>query len=308
MQILTSLLFLFRVVHSAELDGYGATVYPWVMIVVVLVVIGLLAVIIVEFIIIYKVARLGGVPWRSIWLGQTLLAGILLSYLTLIAFIFKPNTMSCSAIRFMTGVSYALMLAVLFVKVLIVMSPKTQSGFLKLGHQVLILIIVWSVQIAINTEWLIVIPSEIHSKEIKQWIHNGESESEYSYEGTVCKSTRLSSLFFDMLASFVFIMLLRLIVLVIALFSYKRSRSHEGKGSSESRWILVTTVVTTVIWIVWILVGSFLPDSGMASIAIGLWFTATAKLLIVFIPKLHKLATLKEGGEVITALFTLYLL
>lgn len=283
-------------VDGAELDGYGSTVYPWVMVVLVLAIIGLLTVVIIEFIIIFKVIKLGGVPWRSVWLGQMLLFGILLSYLTTLAFVFKPTSGSCDLLRFAVGVCYALMLSVLIIKLLIILSPKNETGFLKFGHQVLILAILWLVQIVINSQWLILAPSSTELKSINVQINNGESTRTEVYEGTVCKAVHLSSLFFDFLTSFVYIMLLRIVALVLSLISYTRSKKKDGKPNSESCWILVATVVTTIVWLIWILIGSFASDAGMAAIAIGLWVTATAKLIILFIPKLHKLATLKDGG------------
>lgn len=267
------------------------------MVILVLAIIGLLTVIIIEFIIVFKVIKLGGVPWRSIWLGQMLLFGILLSYLTTLAFVFKPTDAGCNLLRFAVGVCYALMLSVLIIKLLIVLSPKTEPGFLKLGHQVLILATLWTVQIVINSQWLILAPSETELKSIAVSIDNGESTRTEVYEGTVCKAVHLPSLFFDFLTSFVYIMILRIVTLVLSLVSFTKSKKKDGKPNSESRWILVTTVVTTIVWIIWILIGSFVNDAGMAAVAIGLWVTATAKLIILFIPKLHKLATLKDGGK-----------
>lgn len=284
-------------VESAELAGYGSTVYPWVMIVIVLIAIGLVTVLAVECIIIYKVVKLGGVPWRSIWLGQTLLFGVVLSYIALIPFIFKATEVSCNIMRFGVGVSYALMFAVLFVKVLIVLSPKTEAGFLKFGHQILILVILWIIQIVINAAWIVLKPSTVENTMEDVIIDTGVTQRVEKVPASFCKAVILDRLFFDFLASFVFIMLLLIIILATTLVTYTKSRMKSGKADSESRWILVTTVLTTIVWLIWMLVGSFVPDADMAALAIGLWATATVTLLVMFIPKLHKLATLKDGGK-----------
>lgn len=248
----------------------------------VLAVVGLLSVLIVEVVIMYKVASLGGVPWRSVWLGQLLLLAICLAYLNLIAFVLKPSVVTCSIIRGGVGVCYALMQSVMCVKILMVLSPKTEAGFLKLGHQVLILILILLVQVIISAQWLIVVPPRADT------LRN---------DMLVCKATYFSSLFYEMLASFSYIGLVGTVLFALTLITYSKNRKANGKPISEAKWILVTCCVTAATWVAWVIVGSLLPEVGMAALAVGLWVTATGTLLIMFVPKLHRLATLKRGGE-----------
>ena len=269
---------------GSELRSEDSSVYSWVIIILVLVVVGLLALLIVEIVIIYKIVSFGGVPCRSIWLGQLLLLAICLSYLTLIFFVFQPNPLVCRGMRFSVGICYIFIQSILLVKILIVLSPKTQAGFLKLGHQWLILILLWTVQVIINIQWLILAPSGVIS------VHDG---------AVVCLPTHTYSLFNDFLYSFIYIFIVGLILFAVTIRTYCCNRKLNGKPNSEAKWVLITSFVTTATWLAWIIVGALLPAASMAALALGLWVTATATLLIMFVPKLHKLATLKDGGRLI---------
>jgi len=260
-------------------------VYPWVVVILVLIVIGLLTVLLVEIVIVYKVVRLGGVPCRSIWLGQLLLVAITLSYLSLITFVFKPTRVTCNIIRFSIGFCYILMQSVLLVKVLLILSPKTQAGFLKLGHQVLILGLIICVQVIINVEWL--------------FLEDSQSPPSLTNDARRCQPVHLSKFFYDIIASFTYIFLVGLVIVSITVKTYTSMRKADEKPNAEAKWILITSCVTSAVWLVWIAVGALLPfpESAVAALAVGLWVTATITLLIMFVPKLHKLATLKDGGK-----------
>lgn len=261
--------------------GEYGTIYSWVIIVVVLVVIGLLAVLIVEIAILYKIVKLGGVPCRSIWLGQLLLLAICLAYLTLIAFVFKPTAAICGLLTFSVGLCYTLIQSILVVKILIVLSPKTHPGFLKLGHQWFILLLLWCVQIVIGVQWLFLSPADIVT---------GYGDA------VVCKPARYSSIFFEFILSFVYLFIMGIVLVLLTTRAYCANRKLNGKPNSEAKWVLITSFVTAGTWLAWVIVGALMPAASMAALALGLWVTATATLLIMFVPKLHKLATLKDGG------------
>ena len=286
--LLTALLLCLPDSAAAAVNGNDGVLLTWVTVVLVLTVIGLLTVLIIEIIILYKIVRLGGVPLRSVWLGQLLLFAILMSYITLIIFVFEPSAVTCNLLRFAVGFCYCFILAVLFVKVLVVLSPKTHPGFIKLGHQIMSLFMILSIQIVINVQWIILKPTgSINSI-------NGRK---------MCPSTsdwNFSTIFYDFLLSFIYIAVVGVVLIALTLWGYVRSRRREGKPNSEARWILLTSIVTAATWLLWILVGALLPGADMAALAIGLWVTATATLIIMFVPKLHKLATLKDGGKLIS--------
>lgn len=281
-------------VSAAKLNGVDGVILTWVTVVIVLTVIGLLTVLIIEIIILYKIARLGGVPLRSIWLGQLLLLAILLSYLTLIVFVFEPTAITCNLLRFAIGFCYCFILAVLLVKILIVLSPKTHPGFLKLGHQIMALVFILAVQIIINIQWVILKPTVVIM----------------SIQGRLmCPSTSnwsFDTILYDYLLSFLYIAVLGLTLIILTLWSYSKSRRVEGKPNSEARWVLLTAIITVAAWLPWILVGALLPGADMAALAIGLWVTATATMIVMFVPKLHKLATLKDGGMCFTGVFAVF--
>lgn len=284
-QILILLISLLKQCSGAAVNGSDGTLFTWVTVVLVLTVIGLLTVLIIEIIILYKIARLGGVPLRSVWLGQLLLFAILISYITLIIFVFEPTPVTCNLLRFTIGFCYCFILSLLLVKVLVVLSPKTHPGFIKLGHQIMVLLMLLCVQIIINVQWIILKPTT----------------STISIDGRkLCPSTSnwaFSTILYDFLLSFIFLVLVGAALIILTLWGYVKSRRREGKPNSEARWILLTCIVTAAAWLVWILVAALLPGADMAALAIGLWVTATSTLIIMFVPKLHKLATLKDGGK-----------
>ena len=146
------------------------------------------------------------------------------------------------------------------------------------------LFMILSIQIVINVQWIILKPTgSINSI-------NGRK---------MCPSTsdwNFSTIFYDFLLSFIYVAVVGAVLIALTLWGYVRSRRREGKPNSEARWILLTSIVTAATWLLWILVGALLPGADMAALAIGLWVTATAALIIMFVPKLHKLATLKDGG------------
>jgi hypothetical protein len=76
----------------------------WIIALGVLAGIGLLAVFVFEIYILYKLmGTKTGRQWRTLWLGQLLLFGIFMSYLTLFAYLPIPTDVTCGLTRF--GVS-----------------------------------------------------------------------------------------------------------------------------------------------------------------------------------------------------------
>lgn len=290
------LLLLLQVTLSlaAGLRASEDSAYGWYLIILVLLIVGFLSLIIIEAIIIHRLLRLGGVAWRSVWLGQLLLFSILLSYLTLIPLILTPTPHVCRLVRFSVSFSYSLIQAILLVKILIVLSPKTHPGFLKVPHQMLILFLVSAVQVAINSQWLVTLPAHGIAAVERRFVNDDEVS-------VVCAATFLPefSLFHEMLVSFSYLLLVGLAIVALTLRAYLYKRKPNDEPHSEAKWVLMTSCTTTAIWLLWVIVGLTLKDNNikMAVLAIGLWTTATTTLFIMFVPKLHKLATLKDGGK-----------
>ena len=133
---------------------------------------GVLIVIIFEIYILYRLlgTRLGH-RWRTMWLGQLLLFGIFLCYMTLFAYILIPTRVTCGIIRFGVGVSYAFCFAVLLVKLMVILTSKSskhsfQAGdvesanYLKGVYQFLMFMFAVGIQIVIDAQWLITVPPQ----------------------------------------------------------------------------------------------------------------------------------------------------
>ncbi|XP_067930090.1 uncharacterized protein [Watersipora subatra] len=267
-------------VAGVGLRTRNTLVVSWVIVLIVLLIVGLLTLFVIEVVILYKIFKLKGVPCRSIWLGQLLLFAIGLSYCSLLVFIFQPTEIVCSLVRFFPGVCFILIQSVLILKLLLVMSPKTQGGFLKLGHQWLILLLIWAVQLVINIQWIILKPFQVIT---------------IQDDLRICVSTNSPILFADFLYSFIYIFVMGIVIMALSTILYWNNHRSSNKPNSETKWILVTGCITTATWLAWILAGALIPDWSVAALAIGLWVTATVTLLTMFLPKLHKLSALKDG-------------
>ena len=145
----------------------------WIIAVGVLAGLGILAILVFEaYVIIYKMLISRHLQqWRTMWLGQLLLLGVLLSYLTLVAYLFIPTKATCGITRFGVGVSYAFCFSVLLVKLMVILTSKSSEpsllpddsespNYLRGIYQVLMFLFALGVQVVIDTQWLITVPPE----------------------------------------------------------------------------------------------------------------------------------------------------
>ena len=242
----------------------------WVIALLILAAIGILFVVAFEIYLLYKMA---GKEIRSMWLGQMLLLGLFLSFLSLFAFAPTPTKGTCGIIRFSIGFCYAVIYSVFLVKLMILFSSKT-IGYLKGIFQVLMFIFALGVQLAIDIEWLIMKPPEamvVSSNGKAAW---------------VCSHT-----FSSHVTTLSYIMFLIVICTVLAFKSINIVTNHR-----ESLYIAICSFLSILIFLTWILLGMLNDNKEFEDpcLAFGLLVTAMLVLLIMFSPKVHQLKKMKD--------------
>ncbi|PAA55574.1 hypothetical protein BOX15_Mlig000487g3 [Macrostomum lignano] len=242
----------------------------WVYALIVCASVGIIVTLLFMIYILFKVLSLPSElkSFNTLWSGQFLLFFILVGYVFLFAWVPWPSVESCGTIRFMLGFAYAAVFSILMVKLLNLMNDQ-----LKPVYQLLMFALALCIQIAINVEWLILVP-------ITTPVVDGMHRCGHTFE--------------QHLQSLVYCMALILLCTCLAI------RAHSiGRNNRESIFVGCTAGISIPIWIAWCLVGSLNDDIEVkdASQAFGLFVNLTLVLLVVFLPKIHQLRRLEDAKE-----------
>lgn len=285
--------------------------FKWIIALGVLAGLGIVAVFVFEIYILYKLlgTRIGH-QWRTMWLGQILLFALFLSYLTLFAYLFVPTKATCGITRFGVGFCYALIFAVLLVKLMVLLTSKSSEGalipgdvdspnYLKGIYQFLMFVFAVGVQVVIDVQWLIQVPpaavkvTNMMDEEV--WICNHYTwESQHGWSNA---TTFVRTEFENHVISLVYIMFLILITMVVAMRAHGIITNHR-----ESIFIGIAAGFSIPIWISWTLIGGLNKDNpdyneyGDAAIAFGLFLCATLVMFSMFLPKVRQLVNMGVEG------------
>lgn len=285
--------------------------HEWIIAIGVLAGLGIVCVLVFEIYILYKLMGTKiGKQWRTMWLGQLLLFGLFLCYLVLIAYIFTPTKATCGITRFGVGVSYAVCFAVLLVKLMVLLTSKSSAdnlipgdvespNYLRGIYQFLMFIFVVGVQVVIAVMWLIFVPPDAvqvksNSGELV-WICNHYTWNLHDGWSDMDKFVRTN--FENHLISLTYIMVLILITSVVAMKAHGIITNHR-----ESIFIGIAAGFSIPVWVAWGLVGGlnkdheFAQEFGDASIAFGLFITATLIMFSMFLPKVRQLVNMGVEG------------
>ncbi|XP_061197344.1 metabotropic glutamate receptor 6-like [Saccostrea echinata] len=297
---------------SGDRDLYGTRFkigQKWIIALGVLAGLGILAVLVFEVYILYKLIGTSiGRQWRTMWLGQLLLLGILLSYLTLFAFIFIPTDATCGITRFGVGFCYAIIFAVLLVKLMVLLTSKSSESifadmespnYLKGIYQFLMFMFAVGVQVVINVQWLIQVPPYAVKVTAnyggEEWICNHFTWQ--ANKGWSDMQDFVRTPFENHLLSLLYIMFLILMTTIVAMKAHGIITNHR-----ESVFIGIAAGFSIPVWIAWGLVGGLNRDDaygheyGDACIAFGLFTTATLCLFSLFLPKVRQLVNMGVEG------------
>ena len=225
------------------------------------------------FYVIYKTC-LGLLNKRYIGLGLLLLVGVISVYLSVLPFIFTPSESVCTSRYLVPGITYALAYATCLTKLMSLRSYKLigLGGEISNLNQFLTVSFVTAVQIAIGVQHVALRGPFLETRELS-------NETMYA-----CKFNRD-----DFLIYLIYVMLL---VIICALYSFIVRK--EKKNMGEAIFILISSWINIVVWIVWVVVMvTITRDYVEPTICLGLIVCATVIILTIFVPKLHKIAKLK---------------
>lgn len=280
---------------------------------------GIIAVILLEISLIYLILtykfegpegkRRSHLNLRSLWLGQLLLFGIFLSYLTLFAYLPVPTKASCGITRFGIGISYAIIFSCLLVKLMVILHTRDAANYIpgevnssfqhSIGYMVSIFLIAFSVQLIIAIHWLIQVPPEAvlvrDNAGDLVWICNHYTWSVQNGFWEMPMFIRTE--FENHILSLIYIMFLILLTFFFALKAF-----HIVINMRESRFIALATGISILIFIAWGLIGGLLRhhekshEIGDGCIGFGLFFTSTVILFALFLPKVRQLVVIGMEG------------
>ncbi|XP_068633011.1 extracellular calcium-sensing receptor [Battus philenor] len=206
---------------------------------------------------------------RHLLLGQTLLFGLFSSAATAAVYTSTPNTFTCGAVRFGTGVAYVIVFASLLVKCVFLLSLNG-GVYLPAAYQGLLLFFAVMIQVAIGAQWL------------------GSSPPRVSSDGTRCESA-LS----DLLLSLCYAAFLIAVVCGVAL----RSRGIRD-NYREATHIAGASGATAAVWVCWVAAALGAPEQHRdVCVAAGLLATCVVVFALMFAPKGRRLAALGREGR-----------
>lgn len=291
-------------------EEYGLRDSQWIIALGVLASLGVLAVIIFEITILYKLlgTELGN-QWRTMWLGQLLLFGVLLCFLTLFAYLPKPTQETCGITRFGVGFSYSVVFSVMLVKLMVILTSKTSDGlllndtespnYLRGTYQILLFIFSVGVQLVINIQWLLTVPPRavpvIDFTGNRVWICNHYTWSTQYGAGSMEHFLRNN--FENHLLTLVYIMFLILVTTFVSMKAHGIITNHR-----ESVFIGISAGLSIPLWIAWTLIGGlnrksiYAEQYGDACMAFGLFLTGSLILFAMFLPKVRQMVNMGMEG------------
>ncbi|CAK1580333.1 unnamed protein product [Parnassius mnemosyne] len=206
---------------------------------------------------------------RHLLLGQTLLFGLFFSAVTAAIYTATPNTFTCGAVRFGTGVAYVIVFASLLVKCVFLLSLNG-GVYLPAAYQGLLLFFAVMIQVVIGAQWL------------------GSSPPRVTAGGARC-DTALS----DLLLSLCYSAFLIAVVCGVAL----RSRGIRD-NYREATHIAGASGATAAVWVCWVAAALGAPEQHRdVCIAAGLLATCAVVFALMFAPKGRRLAALGREGR-----------
>ncbi|GAB1608012.1 uncharacterized protein LOC115227451, partial, partial [Argonauta hians] len=289
---------------------YSVRDQKWIIALGVLASLGVLAVIIFEIYILYRLLGTKfGRQWRTMWLGQLLLFGVLLCYLTLFAYLPTPTDATCGITRFGVGFSYAMVFSVMLVKLMVILTSKSSQGvyanegegsnYLRGTYQILMFFFALGIQLVIDIQWLITIPPRAvpitDVTDGNEWICNHYT---WSTEQGADKSQHfVRNEFENHVLTLIYIMFLILLTTILSMKAHGIVTNHR-----ESVFIGLSAGLSIPIWIAWGLIGGLHRSSiyahqyGDACIAFGLFLNATLILFAMFLPKVRQMVNMGLEG------------
>ena len=211
-------------------------------------------------------------------LGYMILTGCLILYSTNFAFIFQPTIGTCAVRRFLMGFGYAVMFSAMLVKVLHTWRLASYAdeedyiSFTRPGVLFLVATTLALVQVVLSAAWLILYPPAV------------------DLLGDTWRCTPTEHFESDLVISLVYVMVL---MAATILFSFETWHSEEN--SKETRWILLSSLFSAGVWLVWTIIVTKSPYHFRdPAIVIANLFCATTTLLFLYARKLYLTSQLSK--------------
>lgn len=290
---------------------------PWVIPILVLALLTMIMMAGFEVFVLFKAWRTSP-SRRHLFLGQMLLLGLFISSGFGALITSNPTTLSCGALRFGIGVSYALVFSALLVKCVFLIS--LNSGvYLPAPYQGLLLLFAVLIQVAIGAQWLMTQPPEIQVLTVPVNSHHlFHQNSHYqtitgkfsmlitssdlnrlhpvTEQHTITTATTTIPLcktqFTELLLSLIYIVFLIIFVAILAI----KSRGIRD-NYREATYIGLAVGGAIPIWLGWTFCGLAVADRHKdACIGFGLVATSATIFLVMFMPKGRQLAAMGKEG------------
>lgn len=290
---------------------------PWVIPILVLSLLTMIMIAGFEIFVLFKAWRTSP-SRRHLFLGQMLLLGLFISSGFGALITSSPTALSCGALRFGIGVSYALVFSALLVKCVFLIS--LNSGvYLPAPYQGLLLLFAVLIQVAIGAQWLMTQPPEIQVLTVPVNSHNlFHQNSHYqtitgkfsmlitssdlnrlhpvTEQHTITTTTTTIPLcktqFTELLLSLIYIVFLIIFVAILAI----KSRGIRD-NYREATYIGLAVGGAIPIWLGWTFCGLAVADRHKdACIGFGLVATSVTIFLVMFMPKGRQLAAIGKEG------------
>ena len=221
---------------------------------------------------------------RHLFLGQTLMLGLLACCAMAVVVALKPTVMTCSVARIGIGLSYTIIYSTLLVKLVFLIS--LNSGvYLPATYQCLLLCFAVLIQLVIGIQWLMSVPARVVTLTVEQQDKTINAADPETYE--TC-----SVPFQDKILGLLYVVFLILVVVVLAFKSRGVRENYR-----EAMYIGLTMVFTVCIFCIWILAGFIAPTHyGDVCLACGLVSCAAITFVIMFMPKGRQLSAMGREG------------
>lgn len=204
-------------------------------------------------------------------LGYMILIGCLFLYASNFAFIFQPTIGTCAVRRFLMGFGYAIAFAAMLVKVMHtwrLASYADEENYVSFTRPCVLFVVAVClsfVQAILASAWLILYPPGV------------------DLHGNVWRCTPSDNFESDLVISLVYVMVL---ISATVLFSMETWQKEEH--SRETRWILLSSLLSVVVWLVWTIVATKAPlHFRDPAIVIGNLCCATIIVLFLYARKLY---------------------
>ncbi|KAF2361851.1 Receptor ligand binding region [Trinorchestia longiramus] len=211
-------------------------------------------------------------------LGYMILSGCLFIYASNFAFIFQPTVGTCAVRRSLMGIGYATAFASMLVKVMHtwrLSSSSDEENYISLtrpGVLFLVAVCLSLVQAVLSAAWLILYPPAV------------------DLLGNVWRCTPSDHFESDLVISLIYVMVL---IAATILFSLETWQFEEN--AKETRWILLSSLLCVVFWLVWTIVATKAPvPLRDPAIVIGNLSCATVIVLFLYARKLYLASQLSK--------------